>query len=246
MSEPRPSPFELGLPDGEFAAERFEQITHEAHERGVGDDDPESFLLLGQVGRTVQDLRGGEGGEEALRSFGAFIFQAYHFDRAGRPLFRLEKTAARYLVESNPAPEGWDRSLPEPAGYLQLPIHLFWTRPVEDGPAEPVDGLFWSRTAGEGLALLLIAGIRDDRAGFSVVPTPSVPLRDAEEWIARDAREDGEDFETTLPGGELDRLYSIETTGELLKLAARTFAYVATVPEAVVRSDGARRVVLTG
>jgi hypothetical protein len=64
--------------------------------------------------------------------------------------------------------------------------------------------------------------VRPDRPGFSVVPAGGV-LDDVPHWAAVDARPGGRDFETTLPGGEMDRLYSVETTAELLKLASLCF-----------------------
>jgi hypothetical protein len=109
------------------------------------------------------------------------------------------------------------------------------TEPVQgsgdpSGPAEPVDGIFWARSAGETLSLLVALGVRGDRPGISVVSLPPVPLADARTWLTASAREGDEDFRTTLPGGELDGLYSIVTLGEALKLTARALAYVHTVP----------------
>jgi hypothetical protein len=60
--------------------------------------------------------------------------------------------------------------------------------------------------------------------------------------VARVRTGGGEDFGTTLPGGELDGLYSLTASGEVLKLAARLFAYERAVPGAVEKhlppSDG--------
>lgn len=232
----RMTPFEVGIPGGDAREEGFAAIEEEVAARDADPGDPAAFLLLGQVGRLVRELRGEESGAEALHSFGAFLFHAWHFHRAGRPLHLLETPATRYLVESNPVPRDWDGSLPKPAGYLQLPRHLFWIRPDPSGPAEPVDGLFWTGGAsrqGDTLSVLVVAGMRPQRAGFSVVPLPPVPLADARSWLEMEARDDGADFESTLPGGELDRLYSLETAGEVLKLLARTLGYMQTVPQAV-------------
>jgi hypothetical protein len=52
-------------------------------------------------------------------------------------------------------------------------------------------------------------------------------------WADADARPDGVDFETTLPGGEQDRLYSLETPAEMLKLVSRVFWHVDTSPESL-------------
>lgn len=241
----RVTPFELGLPDSDFARARFDAFAQEAGRRGMDPADPGAFLLLAQVGRTVHDLQEGEGGGALLHSFGAFLYHAFHFERAGRPLFLVEAPLARFLVEGDPAFAGYEGALPAAAGYIQLPRHLFWARPDGDeGPAEPLDGIFWTRAVGEALCLLAVTGIRPGRAGFSVLPVPAVPLGEAVAWMGRSVRETGRDFETVLPGGELERLYSIEAIGELLKLAARVCAHAVTVPEALgseerVREEGA-------
>ena len=125
----------------------------------------------------------------------------------------------------------WDGTLPADAGYLQLPRHLFWSHPDAEGPAEPIDGFFWVRTAGETLALLVALGVRGDRPGISVVELPPLPLAEATHWVAGGAREDGADFATTLPGGELDDLYSVVTLGEVLTLAGRVFGTLHHAPE---------------
>ena len=42
-----------------------------------------------------------------------------------------------------------------------------------------------------------------------------------------------DDFSSQLPGGELDQLHALETSGEVLKLLARFFAYVSSMQGAV-------------
>ncbi|TVP45536.1 MAG: hypothetical protein EA350_09000 [Gemmatimonadales bacterium] len=270
----RPTPFSLGLPGREWVDERFAAIEAEARSRGTDLLDLPAFLLLAQVGASLQDLRpeDGESSPELFHTFGSFLFHAFHLLHGDPPglLLDLEPGAARYLVEAHPTPEGWDTSLPARAGYLRLPVHLFWTRPAgESGPAEAIDGISWcmsthgsshaSEAAGppesaagkavegappshpertapkSGLSLLVITGVRADRPGFSVLPLPEVPMADVEAWLERRARPEGagEDFQTTLPGGELGNLYSVETTGETLKLVARALGYAMTVPGAM-------------
>ncbi len=142
---------------------------------------------------------------------------------------------ARYLVVG--APTGALPRLPAPGGYLRLPRNLFWVRPGgASGPAEAVDGISWiSRTLGRGgaeggtlVTLLLVSGVLPGRPGFSVIPLPPLDLRDLEGWLDREAREGqpGADFETTLPGGELGVLHSLETPAEVVKLTARAFVAV--------------------
>jgi endonuclease III len=189
---------------------------------------------LGEVGRALRELQGEERGGEALQRFGSLLYHAFHFQGAGEPLLLLETDAARTLVEASPPRGGaWSGGLPADAGYLQLPRHLFWSGAVADDPAEPIDGFFWTRSSGNNVAFLVTMGLREDRPGFSVMELPPLPVADGARWGLESARVEGGDFTTELPGGELDRLYSLLTAGEVLKLAARTFGYLDAVPEAL-------------
>lgn len=241
----RLTPFEVGVPGREFAEEAFAAIREEAEGRGVDLRDPGAFLLLGQVGRVLRAIQGEERGGDALERFGAFLFHAYHFHRAGERLLLVETGTLRSLLdrpERGAGPgEGWSGALPSDAGYLQLPHRLVWSHPDPEGPAEDLDGVFWTRSAEDSLSLMLALGIRADRPGLSAVALPTVPISDAPEWLEAPARGEGEDFATTLPGGELDRLYSVVTAGEVLKLVARVFAYVEARPEALGARDEAPR-----
>jgi hypothetical protein len=230
----RLTPYEMAFPDEEFAESRFRAVEEEARSRDAHLDESGAFLLLAQVGRVLREL-GGEASPTALvPTFGAFLFHAFHFHRAARPSFLVETSTLRYLLEADAAPDRWEGELPTPAGYLQLPRHLLWARPDgEEGPAEAVDGIFWTQSARGALNLLAVTGIRGDRPGFSVLPVPPVPMGEVVDWMTRPAREEGEDFATTLPGGEMDRLYSLETAGEVVKLAARILAHAVTVEGAM-------------
>lgn len=238
----RRTPYELAFPDEETARERFGSIRENAVERGeeAALADPGRFLALPRAAEILHEIRDPRAEPEKAHQHGVLLYHAFHFAEAGRPLFLLGTHAARYLVESAPSPPGEDGRLgpPEPAGYLQLPRHLFWTRPAEDGPPEPVDGIFWSAPGGDRIAVLLAAGLREDRPGLSVVPLPAVPLSDAPTWLETRIRSGERDFESTLPGGELDRLYSLEAAGEVLKLLARLFRYLELFPDAVTPHPG--------
>jgi hypothetical protein len=240
----RLTPYELGIPGRAFAEENFAAIAREAEARGVDPSDPGAFMLLGEVGRVLNELQGGERGADALQRFGAFLFHAWHMHRAGEPLLLLERETVRHLVEGWPgAPADWEGALPAEAGYLQLPRHLVWTQPDPEAPPEDLDGIFWVRSAGETLSLMAALGVRPDRPGLSVVPLPPFPLKDAPGWLDAKVRDEGEgvDFETTLPGGELDRLYSLVAAGELLKLAARAFAHIDRNPSVLGAEERAPR-----
>ncbi|MEX0843041.1 MAG: hypothetical protein WD960_06605 [Gemmatimonadota bacterium] len=229
----RITPYEVGIPGREFARERFGAIRDEAEGRGVDASDLEAFVQLGEVGRTLRLLQGEERGGAALRNLSSFLYHAFHFHEAGERLTLVSTELVRHLISSGEGGAGWQGKLADQSGYIQLPGRLFWSHPDPSGPAEDLDGIFWATTENDTLHLLIALGLRADRPGISLIPLPGVPLADAPAWGAARIREEGEDFRTTLPGGELDELYSLVAAGEVLKLVARVFGYVWRRPEAL-------------
>ena len=226
----RTTPYELLLPDEEFARDRFPRIRKEAEERGGGVDTPDSFLLLAETALALREIRGEDDGPDLIRQHGSLLYQAFHFWEAGEPLYLLDTDVARFLVETGPEEGGWSPALPGKAGYVQLPLHLVWT-PGGDGEAsESLDGIFWSAPDGENITLLIVIGMRKDRPGLAVVPLPSLPMSAAVPWASMMVRPEGEDFASSLPGAALEGLYSIEAGGEALKLAMRIFWYLDVFP----------------
>jgi hypothetical protein len=229
----RKTPFELLLPEEGFADERFPAIEAEGEERGVDLGDSERFALLAEAGGVLRSIRGEEEDAQLIQQHGALLFHAFHFWREGQPLFLAEVPVVRYLVASGPAEGGWVPSIPGKAGYIQLPQHLFWTAGGEDGPPESLDGFFWTSPDEENVALLIIMGVRKDRPGFGVVPLPTLPLSAAGQWANMPVRDQGRDFESFLPGAELEGLYGLEAGAEALKLAMLLFRYLDVVPGCV-------------
>jgi len=195
----RVTPFEVVFPDPDAAPSLAEEIQLEADAR-------------------VSDA--------AARS--AFAFQALHFIQEGRPVLLVETALCRALTAEGPVAAAPPPAIaaPYPAGYAQLPRNLFWVQTTEGSPPEPVDGLFWTVSRMGQLHLLLAAGVREDRPGLSVVPLPDAPFAEASTWLDASVRERGPDFATTLPGGELDGLYSLTAAGEVLKWVARLFFFM--------------------
>ena len=229
---PRGTPYELLLPEEEFADKWFPRIQAEAEEREITVHDPQAFALLSEVGAALRMIRGEDEDPQSIHQTGILLFHAYHFWKEGLPFFLLQTEATRYLVGTGPKGGTWDGAVPGPAGYLQLPQHLFWVGGGE-GHAESVDGFFWSSPDGENLSLLVIMGIRRDRPGYAVVPLPTLPLTTAGEWAATRVRTETEDFSSSLPGAEQEHLYSIEAGAEAVKLAMRVFWYLDSFPGAV-------------
>jgi hypothetical protein len=85
--------------------------------------------------------------------------------------------------------------------------------------------VFWTVPPGR-VAFLLVAGLRPDRPGFTVVPLDPIPLDDVPGWTGARIREEGPDFGSAMPGAELEGLYELRTAGEVLKLGARTLAFL--------------------
>ena len=226
LAAARLSPYEIGLPDRAFQERVFREIREEGQASGVEFGDPGAFLRLEAAGRAVGELRGAPGGAPWSDPLGAFLFHAFHFGAAGERLYLLDEAAARYLAGAPSERFRWRGELPAPAGYLQLPRHLFWSPAGEEGAAEPVDGFFWTRATRATLSLLVAMGIRRGRPGFTLTELPPAGLAGADGWPCTQIREEGADFAPTLPGGDVARLHSIATLGEVLKLAARIFAHM--------------------
>lgn len=230
----RLTPYELLFADDATARELVSALDEESAGRGADPDSLHAFVTMGVVTDFIRQVEGEGAPPESIHQYGALAFHALHFHRSDRPLYLLTAHAARYLVEgvggSEPVP-------PAPAGYLQLPQHLFW---LDDGSGTPqsVDGIFWKTTEGAGrLDVLLVTGVRADRTGLGVVPLPEAPLSDAPGWLELDARGDGTDYANSMPGADLDALYLFATSGEVFKLLARFFAYASAVPGALVGVD---------
>jgi hypothetical protein len=232
----RVTPFEIAFPDQDAVERLVREIAEEASARGVDPELPGIFVTLGAVGDFVRDLQAPDAPDEAARELGALLFHAVHFAKAGRPVHLLRTAATRYLVEG--APAGEPRP-PSPAGYLQLPQHLFWMGGRDGSAPESIDGLFWVASGTGTLHVLPITGVLPERMAFRALPLPEAPLEEAPGWVDTQVREGSPDYSSALPGHDLDGLYSIETAGEVLKLLARFFSYVDAVPEAVERSEPA-------
>ena len=235
----RLTPYELVFTE-RFDVEVFPKIAAEANRHGVDPLQPDRFHLLAAVGDAVRDVVPPEAPPEALEQYRALLYHAFNFWSFEKRLYLVEPGTARYLVEAAPALDGWELALPHPSVYLQLPANLFWGSVTPDATPEPVDGFFVAAATAEDalgasfqrVAVLVVLGIRRNRAGFSVIPFDTeVGPGIAAEWALPGGREAGSDFQTTLPGGEISGLYSILTTNEVLKLVGRTLWYIDRFPE---------------
>lgn len=230
----RLTPYERTLPDPGFPDRHFGALEAEARERGVELADPGVFAMLTAAVAALDELKvPGEGDDETLTRLAALLFHAFHHDRAGRPLLLVRTGVVRYLVDTPPGQDTRPGGGLPASAYVQLPQHLVWTAAAGERPRS-LDGFFWTLPGDGTVHLLAVAGLFTDRAGFTVIPLPGVPMEDAPLWAAADMRPGPEtDFATDLPGSELEGLYEVRTAGELLKLGARLDAYLARFPQAV-------------
>lgn len=220
------TPYELLLPDEEFPERHFPGIGEEAAERATDTGNPAAFVMLGAVQGALAELREEDAGPGAAHDHGAVMFFAYHLWRTGGGLVLVRQATLRGLLgggagsakaRSRPT---WTEGLRGRAGYVQLPRHLVWIEEARRGPPESVDGFFWVGDDTGVLHLALVAGVRSDRPGYAVVPVPPQPLDALPGWTSGPAREDGDDFDATLPGAELEDLLGIRTPAEVFRLAA--------------------------
>lgn len=242
-SRPRPAlhitPYEVAFATTTHETEVFPSIAADAELHG---SDPlllERFSLLPSAGTAVRAFVPPDAPLEGLEQYRALLYHGFNYWRLDKPTYLVHPAVARYLVEAQPRMDDWELSLPHPSLYLQLPPNLFWGSVSTDSIPEPVDGMFVTGAAARGLSpdpivrleILLILGLRRDRAGFSVIPfdTEAGPGI-AATWAEPGGRDEGSDFENTLPGGEISGLYSILTVGEVLKLLGRIIWYIDSFP----------------
>lgn len=237
---PRLTPYELVFLEGEFESHLFPRVRSEAAEQGVEASDPERFDFLSTTADIVRAVTPEDAPPEALEQYRALLFHAFHFWAADRRVFSFDLASSRFLVEAAPSLADWEYAVPAAAGYVQFPPNLYWTSIAPEAAPEPIDGFFFADTSITGpdetierrLHLLFILGIYRSRAGFSVIPLETGIEPDLFEVLASEPRPGG-DFSNTLPGGEISGLYSILTTTEAFKLAARTFWYIDRFPESL-------------
>lgn len=242
----RLTPYEMVFGHAYFEDDRFAAIREEAEAVGAVTSAPGDFVRLVAVTELLQDLLPEGASGVDLERHSQLLFQAYNFWSYGRSLWAYDSALVRSLIAPDLEVGEWEFVPPHPAGYLQLPRHLFWSRIEEDAAPEPVDGLFWTIVGEEDPArppytridTLLILGMRADRTGFSTIAVSRDRLQDpVGHWADGAARPEGEDFANILPGGELQEWHGLVTEAEALKLTSRLFWYPALHPDAVVESS---------
>jgi hypothetical protein len=239
----RRTPFERFLPDPGFPDRHFAAIGDEARERGMALDDPGAFALLESATAALDEVRRPDDAPETLAQHALVLFHAYHFERAGQRAYLVDQALVRTLTGTEPwqvaehgaaartagsAESPDDRPWPDSV-YVQLPQHLVWANAEGQAPAS-MDGFFRTVTGSGHVHLLPVVGLLEGSSGFTVLPLPGLPQTDAPTWATAPMRQDGDDFASDLPGGDLEGLIEVRTAGEVLKLAARLEDWVVHMP----------------
>ncbi len=240
-------PYDLAFQDPAFEAQHFPAIRDEIQRRAIEARDAQQFLQLQHVGAILRTALV-ESDETAAAQFGPLLFQAYQYWQQDKPLYQLDEALFRHLVGQLVPIGAWSLQPPAPAGYLQFPRNLLWARIDEDATPEAVDGLFWSvGAAAQTLEVLLVLGLVAGRPGFSIAEVSATTEPGLGHWGDVQMRAQGtEDFANILPGGELQRLHALQTSGEVLKLVSRVFWYIAQHADALQLHGPAHTLVRLG
>ena len=139
----RLTPYELLLPDPEFADRHFPAVADEARERGVDPANPAAFVMLGAAQAALAELRDEDASRESAHDHGNVLYFAYRMWLAGPAVALVRADTLRRLLSTPRAdhsqadsPAGsdtWPGTLHERAGYVQLPQHLVWLEEGDDG-----------------------------------------------------------------------------------------------------------------
>ena len=216
---PRETPLDLVFQPA--TATSFPRIAASLASGGHDPADRDAFLMDREAITLLRDLRPDEGLGEAMDQMVALVHHAYLTWAAGGVTIPIARDTAEELLGAV-APDGNEpRDLA--AYYAQFPERMIWARVIENGPPEPLDGVFVFRDPIGLLRVLGIFGLRPDRPGFSAVEATGPRA-------VRLTREDGTAlFAPTLPGAAEAGLRSITGEEELLELGWRTQGLAAAV-----------------
>lgn len=244
MTVGRITPYEVVFGEERFAAEEFPALAEESVRRNLSTWRYDQFTSLGRVGTLLEQMLPDDAEPAAVDQYVRVLYHGYHFWSAGCPFYAFESSVLRSLIEVPPDLREWRPRVPEPSLYLELPRQLFWAAVTEAGPPEPVEGMFVAREANppsREAEILVILGLRSDRAGLSVAGL-HLDLERACEL------DEPAGFRSDIPGAEQAGLYSLGRHSEAVTLALRTLWYIDTYPASCrgVGGGGERRAVGRG
>jgi len=223
----RKSPYELLFGDEGLTENRLSAIRDEARKASVATGRRDQFAHLPSVRELLGDLVPDFAEPISLDRYLQTLHHCFLFWRAGCRHYAVEETAVRSLIVDAPDLTDWGPRFALDALYFELPQNLCWAAVVDGEPPEPVEGMFVSLQADEGVRaadILLVLGVRPHRPGFSV----------AELTVDLDAAADIKEpnaFTSGIPGADLADLYSLQRSGEVVTLLLRLLWYIESYPE---------------
>lgn len=194
----------------------FAEVEDEARERRLDLTDPHQFGMAAAVRRVT-------GTESGAAEGAALLFQLHHFRSHGSRVVLLRAEAARGLTEAWAGPHAGEPEAPWPAGYLQLPRHLFWIPGDDDTPPRSVDGLHWTLGEGDRLFALPVLSLGNE---VGVAPLPPAPWGERASWLRGADPAAAGGYRADIPGAELEGLLSFREAGDVLTLLVRAFARI--------------------
>lgn len=210
---PRPTPFDLVF--AELAEAEFPALRDALERAGEDPQDRDAFLLRGEAGALLQQIRPAEGVGEGIAELAALAHHAFLFWRSGAMTLPLDRAALAGLLDTEAERVAPGDPLVPASFYLQLPPRQVWAELEPGAPHEPLDGCFVAESGGDGLRVLGVFGLHPDRMGFTVAEAEgSAPV-----GLVRTGTDPL--FAPVLAGGAAAGLYSIAGLEELLELGWR-------------------------
>lgn len=207
----RPHPFDFVF--GGIADDLFGELDRDV---GEGPIDTPSFARLPSTEAILKQLGSPEVADAdpaALEEYIRLLLVAFLYWRHGARTFRLSRSALAPILDEAESREGRP-VLPVPAAYYEMPHHWIWAQIDEEAPHEPVEGLFVAGIR-EGLSIVAVLGLWEDRGGFSQV---SAVASEEDRAAARQAMREPP-FAPTMAGGSEAGFRAVASEAELIRLA---------------------------
>jgi hypothetical protein len=168
----RPTPFDLIFADFADELTAIGLASVEAS-RDLGDP----FASMPEVQRLLQRIEVPalvDQAPEAAAEYLALVYAAARFGAAGKPVLAPSRQRLEPMLDRIPPPNV--PPIPQHACYLQLPAHWIWAQATDDGPHEPLDGVFAvASLRGEVTTVVAVLGLRAERGGFTQVTVRAGP-----------------------------------------------------------------------
>jgi hypothetical protein len=210
----RPTPFDLVFHD---LASEFPALRDGAARMGRDVRDHTEFAHVPEVQRLLERLAAPElvaQHPEAAAEYLALLFVGYRFWEAGKHV--IQATREQLAPAMSRIPPATPPDVPGGACYVQLPAQWIWAQAAEDGPHEPLDGVFLAAgPRGDEITVVAILGFRAERVGFTQVTLHARP----DEFVLARTERRSPPFAPVMTGGATAGFLSVANQAELLTLA---------------------------